>query len=656
MKQKWLTRLIFAGLIGGFLWIAKNLTETPQLVITERDSARPGGEFEAMTGEVMESISFGPDGRREVTVRARRGKQMVDREWVLSELELEVATRDGNTLTLFADRFREDPSGNRVIESDVGSRISFVEADGFRMQTPGPVLLNVRDVFSSSAETEFQWGRSKGGCLGMKYLSDAFFEMSQQARFNVAQDEHPLNISADKIYLDLKRQIGFVDEGQVHAVSPESDVGFAARDLVFFYDKVAEDAPFEIREFHGIGSPGRVSWGQGSMEAQSFVACFSAQGSWLEQIVTGPDATFSLATQDGHDLRGRSGALTMDCLMGEPEEISSPSAVSIQGELDSGEPFFLDGGQRLLTQFSDGRVTNTVITGEPVFAFRNQHGRAGTIRLLHSEGRILLSQGAVLRDDEEHVEIQGEEILLANWAQDVHEVFAREFVTLNVHPESETPFLGRGDQLNLKMPERVLELKGAPARFQQGDNWVEALEVRVVPEEGGRMSLSAETQVRFSALLDGKTCVANSNRLEMSQQTGIIQLDQVTAAQVPDFGQLAADQLRLQAKLMGANWELKALEASGQVTVEGVLDPEGDAQSFSCQADLLNFDPQTREVRVAGTDRDVIVLFGSGSEHRSRQLTFNLKDGRMHADSGKHGFPKTFLNIKEKRSDTPVPR
>jgi len=446
-----------------------------------------------------------------------------------------------------------------------------------------------------------------------------------------------------------------VDEGRVNALAPGADMVFSARDLVFYYVEGSQDSPVEIQEFHGIGSPGRVAWADGLIMANAFVACFSPTGPWLEQIVTGPDAEFTLATQDGHELRGRSGALTLDCFIGQPVQISSPAPVSMEGKLDTGEPFFLHGGQSLMSYFSDGRVANTVISGEPVFSFRNQSGRAGSIRLLHSEGRILLSQGAHLQDEEEQIMIQGEEILLANWDQDVHEIFAREFVRLDFQNVDGTPLSGQGDQLNLKMPERILKLKGT-AHSHYGSNWVEAQDVLVVPETGVSMALTAESHVKFSALLNGQSCVVEGNKLEMSQETGVIRLFQVQAAQVPDLGELTAEQLVLEAQMDASGWKLSSLNASGQVIFEGIMDPQGEAQAFSCQADELSYFPQTQDLRLTGIDRDVIVLFGSGSEHRSRQLTFNLGDGRMHADSGKHGFPKTFLNIKDKPSEKPVPK
>ena len=94
---------------------------------------------------------------------------------------------------------------------------------------------------------------------------------------------------------------------------------------------------------------------------------------------------------------------------------------------------------------------------------------------------------------------------------------------------------------------------------------------------------------------------------------------------------------------------MNLVEGSGLVTIEGSFERDAATHNFSAQADAFRYDATTEVAVLIGKEREVVLHLDEGQSHRSRQLTFNFRDGSMLAGSNTHEYTKTIINIKDKK-------
>lgn len=643
MTWKWIIRIAAFTTAFGFLWLAMLLTDSPQLVIEERP-ADNRERNEKMVGEIIELRSFNEDGQPELSVRARRGTQNADQTWKLLENEVEMVTASGRVVHFFADELKDD-AGVRTISSQPGSRILISEKEGLEMETPGPITVPEDLSLNTQARTEFRFGPSSGSCRGLHYVPGLQLDMLKDARFRLVQGPRSLQLDGASLRLNLQKATGVLKKGMVDAFfGSQHEATFQSEEMEFSFSPGTEPSRWGIQEISAKGNPGRFRWGTGELLTESFLVCFSDTAQQqLDQVLASGPSRFAVETEEGYTLDGRTGGIQVWFAAGEPERMASTEPVTMQG-LYGRQVFSLGGSLGFESSMEQGRLASTTVFGAPTFSFGAQHGRAGSLRLLHDEARILLGEGAWLEDPAQALRVSGEEILLADWGRQERNVFARNFVEFQ---HAGMGVEGKGDQLSMTMPGRILELRGQPAVLTHEGNVVTANWVEVRPGEDQEFFLKAAERIEFEFLLDGDLCSVIAKSMELDSRQGLLDLRDVERASVPSVGQLGARILEMTWSTQGGTRYLTGVHAEDQVVFEGHWGQAGEQESVSCQADVLDYDPEQELLSLEGRDRDVVVHMSNGQVHRLRQLTFNLGDGSMQADS-ERGFTKTILNIERK--------
>jgi len=652
MSKKWVSRLAILGVAGLFLWIIGLMTRSPQLVIAE--NREPNEQM--MVGEVMEITSYDIHGNPEAQVKARVGKQLSESEWQLTESDAELIQADGSVMRFFADHFRQETSGARVVEANPGSRILLQDDSGLEIESGGPIRITGDDRVSTEAAARFKWREAWGRCEGLEYRVGKLLELGHDATFNAQLVDGVLQFRSDGLRFDLATGTGSVRQG--YFVATGLDQGHAslyADRMQFTYSGLSEDDFFRFGELIGKSRPDgqstRVTWERGDILSERFHACFDEQNGQLVEVTSGDDANFSTETEDGYSLLGRSGQLVLSFAQGEPQRLVTSRPVGFEGVAADGARFSLSGEQGFDSILNGGRASSTVVYGSPVFQINRQHGRAGSVRLLHSEGRILLGGGAVLQDLDQRIEVKGEEILLANWEGDQREVFAREFVELLFEGKHGQTVEGFGDQLKMTFADQTIDLRGRPAQFRSGGGLILANQVTAVGQSGGRFILSAKGDLDLKVdLEDGSAYRLQGQQMRWHQFEGRIEVESVESASLHRLGEVSAERMVILLEHNGGE-SIKSLQAEGQVVFEGAIERDGELERFSCLADVLRFNQASQELKLEGLDTDVVVNFRDGQSHKVRELTYNLKDGSMLAGSDTHGFTRTILNLKDPQKE-----
>ncbi len=644
MRSRWAFRaFLFVGVVG-VLWLAAWLTQSPQLVISERDRDADERADESMAGENVVYREYDLQGNQKIAVDASRGRQLLNEGWQLEGSKAQLTTSNGRVISFYSDRFREEADGSRVIESTSEKPIRVEEEQGMAFRTMGPMFLD-HDEFRTHVRTDFEWGLSFGHAAAMIYRPGALLELRHDVLFQVQLDRQELRILANTIIIDLKLGLAEIQNGVMTVLSESgADVSLRADRMLFLFKGDERGSPKQIQEFHGLGADSLLDWRSGSMRSNRFVLCFGPQGRWVEWAESTGATQFSVMTEDKYRLQGRTGSIELEFQFGEPDTMTSHDVVEAQGIDAQGSIFQLDGQGGLVSIFRQGRAVDTLILGDPNFSYLDLKGKAGLIRLLHQEARILLSAGASLRQGEGTL-IEGEDILIANWNLEQKEVFARRFVRFTVQDENGLDVVGEGDQVTLLLPGRDVTLLGTPAEFRQGSDILRAQRVDVTQNaEGGRV-LKASHELVFEVEVGGQMARAEANDLVFDEGLGTAIFKQVRKAELPGMGEVAAREMTL---VLSESRELMEVRGQGEIVIQGQFERNGKLQPFSCQADSFVYFDETGIVNLNGSDGEVVLHFDEGQTHRSRQLTFNLLDGSMHAGSDTHEFSKTILNIKDK--------
>lgn len=646
MKSRWAVRFLFFAVAIGVLWIAAQLTESQQLVISERGRDADESDDETMAGDQVVYREFDEEGREKIAVDASRGRQLEDAGWQLEGSRAQMMTANGRKVTFYSDRFREDTAGRRVVESLGDRPIRIDEEQGISFRTFGPLFLTA-EVFNVDARVDFEWGPSYGHARSMSYRPGKSLSLKGDVLFQLALDRQEVRIVAQSLVLDIQKGVAEIEVGLLTLLSEAgSDISLRAPRMLFLYRGDERGAPRHLEEFHGMGPGTALEWPSGAIKSKRFALCFGAEGRWIESAQSQAETQFSVQTEDRYQLNGETGGVDLQFEFGEPHLMLSKNAVKLLGVDSQGSEFTLRGSAGLESTFRNGKAYDTLILGEPNFAYRDLKGRAGSIRLLHHEARILLSAGAQLSQPNGTL-VEGEEILIANWNQEEREIFARTFVRFTVPDESGRDLIGEGDQVTLTLPSNQVVLLGSPAEFRLGSDVLRANRVEVLDQAGQGKVLHAQDELVFEVDINGQIMRAEAESLVFDETQGQALFRQVRQAQMPGMGEVSARELNL--SFSGNPRQVERVVGRGEVVIQGQVSHKEGSRPYSCQADEFDYDALSGVLLLSGLDRDVVFQFDEGQTHRSRQLTFNLLDGSMHAGSETHEFTKTILNIKDKQ-------
>jgi lipopolysaccharide export system protein LptA len=603
------------------LWALTRRLETQRVVIREESAA---DHPDARTSEILQVQIFDTEGQPLDSVSARKGKQNQEEQLQLSDVEAKIHAPGGSLIHFNADHY-EDDKGRRTLRSNPGSRISLQEQGGLALNTEGPVTMDEAGVIQSKVQTQFSWREWRGSAAGVRYEPARILCLEGTAKWEI---EGGQSIEGQNLILDMQQGVGQMERAILRQTGEPHIVLEAPHMLLF----LAHGSP-RLDSVLLIGPKSSLSWPSGVLRSSRLSVCLDQEGNFAS-AETHPNVSLSFRTTDGATLQGTTGPIQLSCQHGALAALTCSGAVKLKGNIGDA-PFLLECAEGMTTSFDQGVAVDTVLSGAANFAFQQLSGQSGRIRLLHRENRLLLSENALLYEAGEGMQLWGEEILIAHWTQPNREIYGRGFVKLRADNAGSGSIEATGESLSLVFPERWMILKGRPARFEQGERSIEALEVRVVPGKTAGHDLFAEGDLHFRLRKGGEEWMLKGKSMEIHQQEGTLRVRDVQEARLQPMGQLSASEVVLDSDQEGT---LRSLLAEGNVLFSGSLPGEGKGRSYSGRADRLHFLARTNEIELLGHTRDVLLLSDDGNEVRGRSLTYNLSDGSLRSGSDPRSF------------------
>lgn len=610
---------IFLLLVG--LWTLTRHLETQRVIVREESA---DDHRDARTSEILEVQVFDSKGQPLDSVSARKGRQDQAEQLQLSDVEAKIHAPNGSIIHFNADHYEED-RGMRTLRSNPGSRISLLEQGGLALSTEGPVTMDGAGMIQTQVQTQFSWREWRGSAAALRYEPARILYLDGPAKWEI---EGGSSIEGQNLVLDVTRGVGQMEAAVLSQVA-EPPMVLAAPHMLLFLTHASPRLDSVVL----IGPESRLGWPGGQLSSSRLSACLDTEGN-LVSAETHPNVSLAFATMDGATLQGTTGPIHLTCQLGAPAALTCSGSVKLEGLIE-GAPFLLECAEGLVTSFEQGVAVDTVLSGAATFSFQQLRGQSGRIRLLHRENRLLLSENALLDESGEGMKLWGEELLIAHWTQPNREIYGRGFVKLRAENSGSGPIEATGESLSLVFPERWMVLKGTPARFEQGDRFIEALEVRVVPGQTTGHDLYAEGQLHFRLLKGGQQWKLKGKSMEIHQQQGTVRVREVQEAQLVPLGQLSANEVVLDSDQAGA---LRSLLAEGNVLFSGALPGDSTWQTYSGRADRLHFLAERNEIELLGTTREVLLRSADGNEVRGRSLTYNLSDGSLRSGSDPRSF------------------
>ena len=649
MMKRWLTRFLTVALVvilGYFFFLSSDREIIPIEKSKERQSSLG---VETVRGEGVRYRSFDLEGNELVSGSSEKLTQIGEKQYHLEDgLELKF-TKDGKKFHVKADRFENDEKGRQVMYADSGSHIFLSLESGVTLETEGPLVYSSDGVFSTDALARFELGQGKGLCSGFVYKPEVFLRLEKDVLFHSFSAIGKLRILADSLELDNQKKKGSIRNGVMSSFSPDGleETTLIANLLSLTYEGELNHFRFRAAEIEG--KPASFHWAQGSLVSETFTICFDGFGQRVEELITSWDTQFHALTQDLYQLNGYCGPLSLEFDHSVPLELKSETPVILDGFKMDGSSFELRGESGLITHFVSGKAYSTRLFGTPTFFYEELEGKAGNLRVLHDEGKILVSAGASLLDVNKDTYIRGDEILLTGWDLKEKEVFAFRFVEVIYRLDVEQMIQSVGETFELRIPDDYMKISGSPAKVFQKNQYIEAQQVEFTQIEGEGFELYTKEDVVLKLDSDEGSVEIYAQQLKFSPDLLAV-FEHVTRAELSNQGVLSCSRLEIQLKNNGEKKRMETLKARGQVVFQGYI-PAKDgeaAQAFSCQADYLDYGVEESQIYFRGEGKDVIFIHPSG-ELRGRELTYNLNDGSMRVDSETHGITKTIVSIKEKK-------
>jgi len=659
MYRKILTRtltLLMIAVLGYFVFISGDVT---QEIPIEKSSEQSGMITEdTMLGTDAHYKSFNPKG--DVLSTGSSMKVTIEGENLRLEdgLELETYEIGGKKYSVKADSFGVDNENQKILTAEPGHKIILTGED-VSIETVGPLIYdNQQSIFSTESVAYFKMGDAQGHSQGLRYKPDVFLELQRDCVFNTISETEKSTITADHIYFRNSIRKGLIRKGLLTTTSHDGSrqTRMEALEIEVLYHGGNSQEPFRLEQASLSGEPARFSWNNGDMTSTVFEACFDGTGKWIEELLTGVDAHFSAQTEDGYQLYGRGGQLSLLMEQSIPRELLSHEAIELEGAKEEGAVLRLVGKAGLETQFSEGQAYSTRLFGQPTFSYGGQEGAAGNIRVSHNERNIIFSEGAELRDQAQQVRIKADEILLSNWDQEAKEINAFKFVEITYREDEPDVAQCFGDELKFLLPQYYIKLKGAPAQVNRQNLTIDANTIEMDRMDELSFDLKAgstvNNEVNVIMATDEGSSHIQARDLIYKGETDLLVFDNVIKAVFPEKGQLFCKQMTVRLKNKGETKVVETIEAEGDVLFEGVLMDSGEPKPVNCRADQLRYNQSEGLIYFIGKGRNLVFNHPAGV-FEGRELTYNLKDGAIRGDSDKHGTTVTRIKIDEKNENDP---
>ncbi len=641
--RKLLTRTLTIGTIALLVYFARISGETGKLP-TER--ANP-----TEIGEDLES--FGEDVR--VQVFNHKGDKVSEGTFAsvrksTSRLAVEApdvvyTTAAGRVIRVRADFLDNQTGREQVLSSKPGNRILVAEDNGITIESVGPLVYDPETgILETKAQADFSLGNDRGTCVGLAYRSQDFLRLSSQVVFHGDESrDGQVLMEGTYLALDLKQHKGVLRDGTITTQRGSDKSSFTARESLFDFQPgsarlVPTNAVFN-------GSPARFLWFGGKLEASHFEGHFDPAGKWIERFTTSADAVFTASSEDAYAFTGRGGRMEISATQWVPQRLFSRDAVDLRGRRANGEELHLQSEGGLETTFVEGKARSTRLFGAPVFTYGQQRGRAGNLRVLHNEHKVLFTQGAELDDPTEQVHIEGDELLLADWDQPEREIFAFKFVTIKRFPGKPEAIDAFGDQVELRLPSGYLKLIGTPAKVVRVAETIEGKTVEITQGGANQVDIQASEDVTLSMVGDQGTVWASADKLNFSNTRRQMVLDNVRRLVMPGRGELSCGRLEALLAQSGDTLVLDRLQAERDIVFQGSRLVDGERRPVSCQADKMDYATADGILHFQGINRDV-VFNDAAVETRNRDLKYNLKDGSLRGDSARNRNSTTLVPIR----------
>ncbi|MDJ0836091.1 MAG: hypothetical protein QNK37_06205 [Acidobacteriota bacterium] len=648
MIKKLLTRLIVlgtAGLMGYFVFLS---VDTPSLRVEKSDPAPSADPLEMGRGDSTRYRKFDTKGNLITTGTSARTTQTGERDFILEEVKIS-HRKDGRQFEASAHHMVTEENGLKVMTSDPEdpqSRVVLVETGGIRISTPGPLMENNDGTITTEAPTRFSLGNSSGSCVGLRYRSGEFLEMRANVVLNNRTAEADTRVEADYLMIDDRKRTGLIRRGAVTTFNDLRRTLLLAENIdVTFRDSLSTGSMAMERAVLR-GKPANFVWASGDLQASYVDICFEDNGRWAQELNTAPDALFSSETDDGYWFNGAGGSLRLLLNASDPELLTATDPISIVGRRDDGPELSLLGKQGMETEFLDGVVTSTRIFGAPDFNYGTLTGKAGSLRVIHTQQQVLFSGGADLFERAENLRIKGDEVLLTSWDQRDREVFAFKFVEILYALENGGQVLGNGDKLEMKMPREYVKLEGKPARFERAGETIESDAIEVTDIDGDVFNLATDSRVLLTKKVEGGDLLVDAQKMNYAGSKRLLRFEKVLQAVMPGRGEMSCEQLDLALKRGRGRDAVENITAYRDVVFKHTLMEKDGPRKITALADKLILDPAEETAEFIGEDRDVEIT--SDSTTRARRLIYNLKDGSVIGIPVKQGRTKTTVPLKKK--------
>lgn len=649
MIKKWLTRLILLAMfvVGGYFIVL--ITEVETVRIEDSVSDESFTE-ETIRGKGVRYKRFDAEGNELAAGSSQRVTMVGDEEIQLEDgLELSM-TREGRRYHFKADRFENLLSGDRVMSADPGNMIYLSVQGGIELVTPGPLYYRQDDTFETEAYADFNLGEAKGQSRGLRYQPDRYLELSNEAQLRAQRDDGEQQILASFIHLNI---LGARGEIRDCIMTNRSEEGGQTTIFADFVDATFRGAPDEGLRFEWVrlqGKPATFNWNLGDLTASTLELCFGGNGEYVSSLSTSADSRLATLTEDGYWLDGTCGRIELNLMLGNPVSLSSEDPATFYATQGPERDIEMSGQEGFRTSFVEGKAYDTRLFGSPTFRHGERSGASGGLRMLHSERKVLFTGNAKLIEPSVGISLEGDEILLTDWDSVNREVFAFDFVHVVYDVDQEEPIEAWCNQLEMRFPERDLVMRGDPARLLRKNQDIKAERIEITRMDEELFEIKTDDRVDLAIVTEEGELIILAEKMNFSQETNTIALENVTQASLPNQGEIACELMtvRLEPADETSNKRVvAAMKAEGSVRFQTKVPDENTEGVITCAADIVNYTRDNGLIVFEGRGKDVRLNHPTAGSMQGRQLTYNINDGTIRVDSVGRGVTTTQVNIEQ---------
>lgn len=644
--RKLLTFTLTLSTIALLVYFATISGDTGKLPTERAESGTMGSDEMESFGEDVRVQVFNQQGQR-ISEGTFASVRQSDASLAIENPDVTYTTASGRVIRIRADFLDNKTGKEQILSSKPGNRILVSEDNGITIESVGPLIYDpATEILSTKAEAEFKMANFAGTCVGLSYRSEDFLQLESLVHFYGEENaDGKVDMRGSALALNLKARLGTLLNGTITTQQDEGKSEFTAIETRFNFVGNGPSSTFTLTEVVFEGKPSRFKWKAGELNASRFDGRFNATGKWIENFTTSVDAVFATTSEDEYSFKGSGGRMELVAKQWVPIQLSSKDAVLLRGRRAKGDELLLQSEGGLETQFVEGKANSTRLFGAPLFRYGPMTGKAGNLRVLHHEHKILFTQGAELDDPLEKVHIEGDELLLADWDQVEREIFAFKFVEINRFMGTPEAINAFGDQLELHLPSGLLKLRGLPAKILRTAETIEGNAVEITQSGAGEYDILAVDEVGLTLIGQKGTVWATADKMNFWSSKNLIVFENVSRLALPDRGELSCGTLQAQMAREAGNMVVDTIHAERDVVFTGSRLVDGVRRPVSCQADKLDYSTSEGIIHFQGVNRDV-VFTDATAETRNRDLKYNLKDGSLRGESARNRNSTTLVPIK----------